>query len=79
MMHRNLDRRVETLIRLRQEDHLNEMQRLFELAMHPNASSWQLGPDGIWLRNGAVSQELGFFDMQDQLMHRTLTARNGGN
>jgi polyphosphate kinase len=79
MMHRNLDRRVETLVRLRQEDHLHEIQKLFELAMHPSASSWQLGSDGIWIRNGAVSSELGFFDVQDQVMLRTLTARTGGN
>jgi polyphosphate kinase len=79
MMHRNLDRRVETLVRLRQEDHLHEIQKLFELAMHPTASSWQLGSDGIWIRNGAVSSELGFFDVQDQVMLRTLTARTGGN
>jgi primase-polymerase (primpol)-like protein len=54
-------------------------KKLFELAMHPTASSWQLGSDGIWIRNGAVSSELGFFDFQDQVMLRTLTARTGGN
>jgi polyphosphate kinase len=78
MMHRNLDRRVETLVRLRQDDHLFEMQKLFELAMHPTASCWQLGPDGIWHRNGPVSSESGFFDFQDQMMLKTLTARTGG-
>jgi polyphosphate kinase len=78
MMHRNLDRRVETLVRLRQEDHHFEMQKLFELAMHPTASCWQLGPDGIWHRNGPVNSESGLFDFQDQMMLKTLTARTGG-
>jgi polyphosphate kinase len=77
MMHRNLDRRVETLVRLRDQGHLDEMQKLFEFAMHPKASSWNLGSDGIWIRNGAVDAEQGFFDMQDQMMLKTITARPG--
>jgi polyphosphate kinase len=78
MMHRNLDRRVETLVRLRQEDHLAEIQRLFDSAMNPKASSWNLDSAGIWVRNGAVSLEEGFFDVQDQTMSRTLNLRSGG-
>jgi polyphosphate kinase len=77
MMHRNLDRRVETLVRLRQEDHLSQIQRLFELAMHPQASSWNLNADGTWLRNGPVSEDTELFDLQDQIMSRTLTLRPG--
>ena len=77
MMHRNLDRRVETLVRLRQEDHLSQIQRLFELAMHPQASSWNLNSDGTWLRNGPVSPDTELFDLQDQVMSRTLTLRPG--
>jgi polyphosphate kinase len=77
MMHRNLDRRVETLVRLRQEAHLSEMQNLFELAMHPQASSWNLESDGSWKRNGSVGPDTGFFDYQDQIMLRTLTQRPG--
>jgi len=77
MMHRNLDRRVETLVRLRQEDHLAQIQRLFELAMHPQASSWSLSSEGTWLRNGPVGQDTEFFDLQDQIMSRTLTLRPG--
>ncbi len=77
MMHRNLDRRVETLVRLRQEDHLSQIQRLFELAMHPQASSWNLNSDGSWLRNGPVSEDTQLFDLQDQVMSRTLTLRPG--
>jgi polyphosphate kinase len=77
MMHRNLDRRVETLVRLRQEDHLAQIQRLFELAMHPSASSWNLNSDGAWLRNGPVTEGTEYFDLQDQIMSRTLTLRPG--
>ena len=79
MMHRNLDRRVETLVRLRQQDHLTEIQHLFDMAMHPKASSWSLGPDGNWIRNGVVGPDQEFFDMQDHMMIRTLRARVGSN
>jgi polyphosphate kinase len=79
MMHRNLDRRVETLVRLRAQDHLAEMQKLFELAMSPTASAWNLGPDGNWMRNGVADSQQKFFDLQDQIMRRTLQARSGAN
>ncbi|NBW73728.1 MAG: hypothetical protein EBR26_04945 [Microbacteriaceae bacterium] len=66
MMHRNLDRRVETLIRLRQADHLKEMEELFKLCMSETSSSWHLGSDGKWTRHFE-----GLADVQDQLMLRT--------
>lgn len=71
MMHRNLDRRVETLVRLRQEDHLKEMENLFALGMSDDSKSWHLQSDGTWLRNGGRNaSEL--VDVQDQLMLNTL-------
>ncbi|MEY4418636.1 MAG: hypothetical protein RIQ88_1074, partial [Actinomycetota bacterium] len=70
MMHRNLDRRVETLVRLRQADQLREMDNLFNLAMSDGSRSWHLNPDGSWLRNGG-KDSLGLVDVQDQLMQQT--------
>jgi polyphosphate kinase len=70
MMHRNLDRRVETLVRLRQADQLREMENLFKLAMSDGSRSWHLNPDGSWLRNGG-KDSLGLVDVQDQLMQQT--------
>lgn len=70
MMHRNLDRRVETLVRLRQADHLREMEELFKLSMSDNSNSWHLSADGIWLRN-AGRDLAGLVDVQEQLMIRT--------
>ena len=71
MMHRNLDRRVETLVRLRQADHLREMEELFRLSMSDSSSSWHLAGDGKWLRNAGQSSQ-GLVDVQEQLMMRTL-------
>ena len=75
MMHRNLDRRVETLVRLRQQDHLREMEELFKLSMSENSSSWHLDADGLWSRNAGRSN-IGLVDVQEQLMMRTLQSGN---
>ena len=50
MMHRNLDRRVEALIRLTRPEHLAELEDLFDLAMSEGTASWWLGSDGEWRR-----------------------------
>jgi len=76
MMHRNLDRRVEALVRLSQADHIREMQSLFELAMSDTAATWHLGSDGAWTRHqyGADGQPL--IDVQDKTMHDVYAKRN---
>ena len=76
MMHRNLDRRVEALVRLSQADHIREMQNLFELAMSDTAATWHLGADGAWTRHqyGADGQPL--VDVQDKTMHDVYAKRN---
>lgn len=50
LMHRNLDRRVETLVRVADPDHVTELIDLVDLAMDDGTSSWHLGPDGDWER-----------------------------
>ncbi|HEY6794162.1 MAG TPA: RNA degradosome polyphosphate kinase [Kineosporiaceae bacterium] len=51
MMHRNLDRRVEALLRLRDPEHLAELDELLTLSMDPQTISWHLGSDGVWTRH----------------------------
>jgi len=51
MMHRNLDRRVEALVRLGDPQHVAELQALFDLAMDDGTSSWHLAADGTWTRH----------------------------
>src|SRR5690606_2382381 len=51
MMHRNLDRRVEALVRLTRAEHLAQLDELLDLAMADTTSSWWLGPDGDWTRH----------------------------
>jgi len=51
MMHRNLDRRVEVLVRLPGEANGEAVVRLLDLAFDPDTSAWELGSDGRWTRN----------------------------
>jgi polyphosphate kinase len=52
LMHRNLDRRVEVLLRVCDESARVELQGIFEAAMAPDVRSWELASDGSWTRTG---------------------------
>jgi polyphosphate kinase len=71
MMHRNLDRRVEALVRIVQPDHIKELQDLFTLAMNESSSSWHLESSGAWIRHQFDSNGKKLVDVQDELMRLT--------
>ncbi|GAB4013773.1 RNA degradosome polyphosphate kinase [Nocardioides ultimimeridianus] len=55
MMHRNLDRRVEVLVRVPDQECKNEVASLLDLAFAPTTQAWELGVDGQWtLNDGTV-------------------------
>jgi len=68
MMHRNLDRRVEALVRITSPDHLRELDELFTLAMSDETSSWWLEADGTWSRHSLAEDGSQLDDMQNVLM-----------
>ena len=72
MMHRNLDRRVETLVKITQTDHLREIHELLDLAMSDDVSVWELDSSGVWSRETLSPTGEKLLDMQDELMARTL-------
>jgi polyphosphate kinase len=76
MMHRNLDRRVEALVRLSQPDHIREMNALFELAMSDAAATWHLGADGTWTRHQYGDNGQPLIDVQDKTMQDVYAKRN---
>jgi len=76
MMHRNLDRRVEALVRLSQPDHIREMNALFELAMSDAAATWHLGSDGAWTRHQYDNSGKALIDVQDKTMQDVYAKRN---
>ena len=64
IMHRNLDRRVEVLVRLRDPHVVEEVSDLLDLALDPATTAWELDSDGEWhLRRGARH-------LQDELIVR---------
>jgi polyphosphate kinase len=63
LMHRNLDRRVEVLLRVCDETSRAELQRIFAAAMAPDVRSWELASDSTWSRTGGR-------DYQAELLQR---------
>jgi polyphosphate kinase len=76
MMHRNLDRRVEALVRITQVDQIRELNSMFDLAMAEDSASWHLGSDGIWTRKQFDEEGNPLADVQDQLMKSVYSNRN---
>ncbi|TFV80909.1 RNA degradosome polyphosphate kinase [Microbacterium sp. dk485] len=68
MMHRNLDRRVEALVRVSAAGQIAELTTLFDLAMSPGTSSWHLGPDGEWTRHSTSDSGKALVDLQEKTM-----------
>ncbi|GAA5032939.1 RNA degradosome polyphosphate kinase [Microbacterium fluvii] len=68
MMHRNLDRRVEALVRVTERAHVKELIDLFDLAMSDSTSSWHLGDEGVWTRHHLGENGKALIDLQDKTM-----------
>ncbi|KAA9107548.1 RNA degradosome polyphosphate kinase [Microbacterium rhizomatis] len=68
MMHRNLDRRVEALVRVVAPAHLKELTDLFDRAMSDETSSWWLGSEGEWTRHSIGADGKPLLDLQDYTM-----------
>ena len=71
MMHRNLDRRVEVLVRLPAAESVAEVGELLDLAFDDRTSAWVLDPDGTWHRNA------GEVHLQEELIERQRRRRTG--
>ncbi|WP_419818533.1 RNA degradosome polyphosphate kinase [Glaciibacter flavus] len=78
MMHRNLDRRVEALVRLIDPSQLDEIDSLFSRAMDEKTSSWWLGSDGVWVRHNLADEGTLLDDMQNTLMKEISLRRRPG-
>ncbi|WP_246222694.1 RNA degradosome polyphosphate kinase [Phytoactinopolyspora limicola] len=70
LMHRNLDRRVEVLVRLVRQQHLDDLSALFDLAFDPSTAAWHLEPDGTWNRIHRDAAGAPLSDLQQELIER---------
>jgi polyphosphate kinase len=68
LMHRNLDRRVELLVRVADPAHQAELRGLIDEAMDERTSSWWLGPDGVWTRHHLDESGSPLRDLQSHLI-----------
>ncbi len=48
LMHRNLDRRVESMVRITQADHKRMLMRALDSYLSPSTACWHMKPDGSW-------------------------------
>jgi polyphosphate kinase len=77
MMHRNLDRRIEALVRLIEPAQVTYLSEHFNLGMSDLTSSWHLDSHGDWTRHTMESNKR-LADLQDATMV-TLSQRRRGS
>ncbi len=77
LMHRNLDRRIETLISIKDEQMKQELIELVEVACADSTQSWHLEPDG-WVHVTRDAEGKPLAHIQDLLMRhaRSTVASN---
>ncbi|MCQ9368918.1 RNA degradosome polyphosphate kinase [Brevibacterium sp. 91QC2O2] len=70
LMHRNLDRRVEALVRLETPAHRGAVEDLFDLAFSNRTASFRLDADGAWTRHSRSESGAVLRDYQFTLIER---------
>jgi polyphosphate kinase len=70
LMHRNLDRRVEALVRVTDTDARGQLDRVMNLCMSSETSAFELGADGEWHRKMADSDGGPMRNPQEALIRR---------
>jgi polyphosphate kinase len=68
MMHRNLDRRVESLVRVADQAHCTRLRELMALGMDDGTSSWWLDGGGTWTRHARDETGAPLLDVQESLI-----------
>ncbi|MFI0165138.1 RNA degradosome polyphosphate kinase [Streptomyces sp. NPDC017095] len=68
MMHRNLDRRIEALVRVVDPGHRAALNRLLDTGMSDRTASWHLGPDGEWTRHATDADGQPLRNVQEMLI-----------
>jgi hypothetical protein len=75
LMHRNLDRRVEALVRLDRPEQHAMLDDMFDLAFSEDTASWHLHHDGRWQRVHTSPDGEPLTDMHHALIERTQSRR----
>lgn len=75
MMHRNLDRRVEALVRLTDPGHIAELHALLGRGTSSHYARWELSGDGRWTRHHRGPDGEPLIDIQTALIEQHLKRR----
>ena len=70
LMHRNLDRRVETLMRIQEPRHVTLIEEMFDFGFSPDVAAWHLRPSGDWELVSATPDGRLLADYQETLIER---------
>ena len=68
IMHRNLDRRVESLVQVTGTAHCARLRELIALGMDDATASWWLDSDGDWARHARDDAGAPLLDVQESLI-----------
>ena len=70
LMHRNLDRRVEALVRITAPEQIDELIKYIDLQMADTTSSWHMKPDGTYVRHSKDEEGRPLVDSQEYLIRK---------
>jgi polyphosphate kinase len=70
MMQRNLDRRVESLVRIESEKHKERLKGILDDSMSDQYSTWKLTDDNQWVRNVTDFEGKYLVNFQDQFIDK---------
>jgi polyphosphate kinase len=70
LQHRNLDRRVESLVRILDDGHAEWLRSLLEQSASDETASWHLEADGSWTRHHQNADGEPLADIQQVLINR---------
>jgi len=70
LMHRNLNRRVEALVRVKDPAQQADLRSLIAVAMDETTASWWLAGDGTWTRHHLDASGRPLRDLQQYLLAR---------
>ena len=64
MMHRNLDRRIEALVPVKDPRHIEYLLNMFTIYMSDESNTWHLDADGVWERHAKNAEGEPLRDVQ---------------
>ena len=70
LMHRNLDRRVEALVRITAPEQIDELIKYVDLQMADSTTSWHMTADGTYVRHAKDEEGRPLVDSQEYLIKK---------